>query len=283
MTLKSRAPAFSSLCLVVLAVRLSNATPMVAAFSGQAGKNEVTVPRLEAQNEETDAQNHFKRATTLDETNDVYGEIAELREAIRLKPDFAEAHLNLGLALFKERQMIEAIDEYRQAIRLKSDVPKAHLSLGVALAWRRDLDGAIAEYREAIRLKPDYGEAHRYLGYELMATGQHEEGLGELEVARKLEPPLTHADMRGLIVKEVQPKYPEKARQAHIQGQVVLQVVISENGTVDALTPVSGDPLLAHAAIDAVKQWRFKPYIVDGNPHRVNGKIEVNFKLAAGQ
>jgi TonB family protein len=131
-------------------------------------------------------------------------------------------------------------------------------------------------------LKPDYEEAHRNLGYELIATGKRKQGLHELKVAHKLKPELPVVIAEGLLVKKVQPQYPEDARQAQIQGQVVLKAEISENGTIDAVTIVSGDPLLTRSAIEAVKQWRYKPYLINGKPVRVLTEIIVNFWLSEG-
>jgi protein TonB len=66
---------------------------------------------------------------------------------------------------------------------------------------------------------------------------------------------------------------------ARIQGRVVLKVVISKTGDVVSLALVSGDPLLAPAAIDAVKQWKYKPYLLNGNPVEVDTQVTVNFTL----
>lgn len=64
-----------------------------------------------------------------------------------------------------------------------------------------------------------------------------------------------------LIAKKVQPQYPQEAREQHIQGQVVLKVQISKEGDVIQLEPASGDPMLVPAAIEAVKQWKYKPFL----------------------
>ena len=86
----------------------------------------------------------------------------------------------------------------------------------------------------------------------------------------------------GLIVKKVQPKYPEKARQNWIQGTVVLRALISKEGDIVDLTVVSGDPLLVKAAVKAVKQWKYKPYLLEGKPVEVDTEIRVNFALSGG-
>src|SRR5579863_3076431 len=86
----------------------------------------------------------------------------------------------------------------------------------------------------------------------------------------------------GLLVRKVQPNYPPLARQARIQGQVVLRAVISKDGSIENLSLVSGHPMLAPAAIEAVKQWKYKPYLLNGEPVEVDTEVLVNFTLAGG-
>ena len=84
----------------------------------------------------------------------------------------------------------------------------------------------------------------------------------------------------GLLVRKVNPNYPPLARQARIQGQVILRAVISKDGSIEGLTLVSGHPMLAPAAIDAVKQWKYKPYLLNGEPVEVETQVQVNFTLS---
>jgi protein TonB len=85
---------------------------------------------------------------------------------------------------------------------------------------------------------------------------------------------------QGLLIHQVKPNYPPLARQARIQGSVVLQAVIAKDGSIQGLHLVSGHPMLAPAAIEAVKQWRYKPYFLNGEPVEVETQITVNFTLA---
>jgi protein TonB len=87
---------------------------------------------------------------------------------------------------------------------------------------------------------------------------------------------------QGLLIRKVQPTYPPLARQARIQGQVLLQAEISKDGTIQNLRLISGHPMLTSAAIEAVKQWRYKPYILNGEPVEVETQITVNFTLSGG-
>jgi len=86
----------------------------------------------------------------------------------------------------------------------------------------------------------------------------------------------------GLLIRKVPPTYPPLARQARIQGVVILQAQISKDGTIQNLQLISGHPMLAPAAIEAVKQWRYKPYLLNGEPVEVDTQVQVNFTLAGG-
>ena len=86
----------------------------------------------------------------------------------------------------------------------------------------------------------------------------------------------------GLLIKKVTPNYPQLAKQARIQGAVVLQAEISKEGTIQNLQLISGHPMLAPAAIEAVKQWRYKPYLLNGDPVAVETTVVVNFSLSGG-
>ncbi len=84
---------------------------------------------------------------------------------------------------------------------------------------------------------------------------------------------------QGLCLSKVNPIYPPDARDQRIQGVVILQATIDKEGGVASLQLVSGHPLLAPAAIEAVKQWKYRPYLLNGNPVEVNTQIQVNFTL----
>lgn len=86
----------------------------------------------------------------------------------------------------------------------------------------------------------------------------------------------------GLLIKKVQPNYPPLARQARIQGDVILQAEISKDGTIQNLQLISGHPMLAPAAIEAVKQWRYRPYLLNGEPVAVETQVLVKFSLSGG-
>ena len=87
---------------------------------------------------------------------------------------------------------------------------------------------------------------------------------------------------QGLVIKKVEPVYPPIAKTARVQGTVILAAVIGKDGTIQNLHVVSGHPLLTGAAMDAVKQWKYRPYILNGDPVEVDTQVEVHFTLAGG-
>jgi protein TonB len=82
------------------------------------------------------------------------------------------------------------------------------------------------------------------------------------------------------LVNRVQPLYPPLARQTRISGTVKLHAIIGKNGAVEQLQVVSGHPLLVQSALDAVKQWRYQPTLLNGEPVEVDTEIDVIFSLA---
>jgi periplasmic protein TonB len=85
--------------------------------------------------------------------------------------------------------------------------------------------------------------------------------------------------MQGLAISQPKPTYPPIARSARIAGSVVLAATISKNGAIENLRVVNGHPMLVPAAMDAVKQWRYKPYLLNGEPVEVETQVTVNFNL----
>ncbi len=84
---------------------------------------------------------------------------------------------------------------------------------------------------------------------------------------------------RGLLIKKVQPQYPQNALAMHAEGTVELTATISASGNISAVKIVSGPPLLTKAAADAVKQWKYKPYLLNGQPVEIQTQVTVNFQL----
>ena len=84
---------------------------------------------------------------------------------------------------------------------------------------------------------------------------------------------------QGLLVKRVQPVYPSQALQMRLEGTVVLQANITKEGKISDVKVLKGDNVLAKAAIDAVKQWTYNPYLLNGEPVQIQTQMSITFKL----
>jgi protein TonB len=87
------------------------------------------------------------------------------------------------------------------------------------------------------------------------------------------------AKAQATLIEQARPVYPPLAKEARIQGVVRLNVVIGKDGGVQNLSLVSGHPLLAQAALEAVRQWKYQPTLLNGNPVEVATQVDLNFAL----
>lgn len=88
---------------------------------------------------------------------------------------------------------------------------------------------------------------------------------------------VTQGEALGAVVTKVSPEYPALAKQLKIAGSVELDVLIAENGSVETVTPISGNPVLTKPAAEAVKKWKFKPFQQDGAPVKAQAALKINF------
>jgi TonB family protein len=130
----------------------------------------------------------------------------------------------------------------------EESAPSLPSPLAVAPANDRNLSGLMASASSSVR-KPS------------LATVRISQGVSQ-----------------GLLIKRVQPKYPPAALAVRSQGAVQIEATINKEGNVTNLKVLSGDPILAHAALEAVRQWRYKPYYLNGEPVEIQTQITVNFK-----
>lgn len=98
-----------------------------------------------------------------------------------------------------------------------------------------------------------------------------------LRISPKLR--VSQGVMEGNIVHRVEPVYPPEARRAHTQGDVILQATIGKDGRVHDVKAISGPPELIEASIGAIQQWRYRPYLLQGNPVEVETTIKVQFHM----
>jgi tetratricopeptide (TPR) repeat protein len=125
--------------------------------------------------------------------------IAECQKALRIKPDFAAAHIDLGAALVENQRggdgarrqngaVDEAIVHYRRALQIKPDFAQAHSNLGTALLLKGQVDEAIAHYQKALEIDPNFAEAQYSLGNAFLAEGEYSESIAAYEAAVSIRP-----------------------------------------------------------------------------------------------
>jgi TonB family protein len=171
----------------------------------------------------------------------------------------------------------------------KNMTPRSRTSAASGLTDSFPPEGSLLVYengKEVFRMPPTPGRgesaasATRINGSEVngsQVTGREVRRASSVEPAGVLE--LSPEVAEGSLLYRVEPEYPEEARQRQMQGSVLLDVRMGREGTVQTVNAVSGQGLLADAAIAAVKQWRFKPRMVKGQPAEMQTKVILNFRL----
>jgi protein TonB len=94
-------------------------------------------------------------------------------------------------------------------------------------------------------------------------------------------PRISSGLMEKMTLTKVPPEYPSLAREQHIQGTVTLHVIVGTDGHVERLQAISGPRELWDAAVEAVSQWTYKPYLLNGAPSRVDTLVIINFRLSS--
>ena len=162
--------------------------------------------------------------------------------------------------------------------------------LGQTLLMPRSIPRSIADLNDAgpppeLPSGPGVPGSTGLPGAQNPVWGSIGEGMNPLPLPPPVPTPRTlrvsHV-MESNLIHRVQPEYPQLARQARIQGVVVLRAIISREGRIENLQVLSGHPLLVPAALDAVRQWRYRPYSLNDQPVEVETQITVNFTLTGG-
>jgi tetratricopeptide (TPR) repeat protein len=126
--------------------------------------------------------------TVLRRTGRVQEAIEQYEQALRIRPDYAEAHNNLAVALANQGRVQGAIEHYEQALRIRPEYAAAHNNLGGAFANQGKFREAIEQYEQALRIRPDYAEAHANLGNALQRVGRVQDAIGHYERAVQIAP-----------------------------------------------------------------------------------------------
>lgn len=131
---------------------------------------------------------HYDLARALVRQKRVEEGISHYYEVLRINPEFAEAHYNLGGALMGQERFEEAIRHYYKALEIKPDYAEAHTNLGIALERQGRPKEAIDHYSEALRIKPDFADAHYNLGNVLMHQGKSEQAMRHYYKTLRINP-----------------------------------------------------------------------------------------------
>lgn len=232
---------------------------------------------------QTDAAAAKQEGDRLAQTRDFAGAVAAYDRAIQMQPDFAAAYKGRGIAHKRMQQPEAALADFGKAIELDPQDAEAYVERGGAQVALNRLDLAIQDFDKAIALKPDYWQAYSGRGGARSKSGDtagakadwdKAESLGAVKRLR-----VGGNAMAAKLIRRPQPVYPEKAKKKHVEGVVLLNAAVGEDGTITNLSVVSGDPLLVDAALDAVKQWVYAPTLLDGRPVLIDTTIAVTFTL----
>jgi TonB family protein len=208
-------------------------------------------------------------------------------------PSDAAAHNRLGNSRSQKGDLDGAIAEYRESLRQNPQNAETHYALGGVLERKGEHDLAVAEYRETLRLEPDFAKSHAMP--ELPAEEKKEQAMAPsppVPVITTKKNPVEKSTAKRIFVggsvqetklaTKVQPVYPPLARQTKVAGTVRLHVIIGKDGTVQEVDVLSGHPLLLQSAMKAVKQWRYKPTLLNGQPVEVETNVDVIYSLTNG-
>jgi len=208
-------------------------------------------------------------------------------------PNDAAEHVHLGNSLSQKGDWDGAIAEYRESIRQNQQDPETHYALANALEMKGNHDAALVQYRETLRLNPDFNKSHPMP--ELAAAEKKVEAVApsppapapaakkyavEENLSRRIF--VNGGIQEAKLLKKVQPVYPPLARETAVSGTVRLHLIIAKDGTVQEVSALSGHPLLLQSAMNAVKQWRYKPTLIKGKPVEVETNADVIYLLTTG-
>jgi TonB family protein len=263
--------------------------PLITALKSAKVKRERTPAKGPAKAmKDSAALAHLHRAAQLNRNNFHLREAEpEFREAVNADPANPYVHLALGEILAGLGKTDAAIAEYHAALKLQSDLWEAHLDLGnVLLQDPTQNRKALEQLRQAVTLVPSDAVTHFCYGVALDSNGDKKGGAEQRKIASgwgdSLPPFRIHVVeevVNRKLISQPLPHYPQKAKAAHIEGTVRMDVLIARDGAVMDIEVISGDALLYEAAAEAVRMWRYQTTLLNGQPVEVVSEVDVNFTL----
>ena len=134
------------------------------------------------------AEAYYNMGVALKDKGDLEAAIDSYKQALKIKPDYADAYYNMGNVLKDKGDPEAAIDSYKQALKIKPDYTDAHNNMGVALKDKGDLEAAIDSYKQALKIKPNYADAYNNMGNALRDKGDLEAAIDSYKQALKIKP-----------------------------------------------------------------------------------------------
>jgi TonB family protein len=139
-------------------------------------------------------------------------------------------------------------------------------------------DGQPTSPKSSVTTQQTNGEAQK-TKTDINSTEQNKTQPGQIAPPKLSPLHVSQGVLEGLLTTKVQPEYPQMARIAHIEGDVMLQAIVSKSGDIEYVRALNGHPILIQAALNAVRQWKCKPYKVNGEPVAVQSTVIVHFEL----
>ena len=204
--------------------------------------------------------------------------ILNYNKTVELNPRYASAYLNRGTAFCDKKDYVIAFADYSKAIELDSKTSTAFLNRGNCYEKKGDLQEAVNDYQKAINL-----DGNNELAKNNLQRIQVKQ-VGSVPKTDKPEAPVLPVlpdptqitevgDLNSRAVRLQTPVYPQDARRLGIQGKVLVQLTLDEQGNVTSAKSTSGNALLRNSAEDAARRSKFKPVLVDNQPVKATGFI----------
>jgi len=203
-----------------------------------------------------------------------------LRGMAELEPDIAARDVAAQPGVVLVKVLVSKTGTVEEAVAVAGQSELAKVAVAGVRSWKYRpymVDGQPREVQATVTVAFREG-----VGKRMAFSGTGLIGMGGMASGPRPNGPqrVSSGVIAGLMEHAVAPVYPPIAKAAHVQGIVVMRALISKTGDIEDLNVISGPPLLVPAAMDAVKQWKYRPYLLQGEPVAVETTIKVNFTFA---
>ena len=231
---------------------------------------------------------YFIRGNAYFDKKDNDQAILNYNKSVELNPKYAAAYLHRGLAFCEKQDYVIALADYGKAIELSPKTSMAFNNRGTCYEKKGNLQEAANDYQQAVSLDA----ANELAKNNLQRIQVKQVQIKQVSSVPKIEKPETPVsppvqiveaessdvgELNSRAVKLQSPIYPQDAKRLGIQGKVLVQVTIDEQGNVTSAKSTSGNPLLRTSAEDAARRSKFKPVVISNLPVKASGYIVYNY------